>query len=109
MTLTEIIESFKTKLDPSKIMNSLEKAASFNDESENDSEGNDSREDLKINPYNNSGNDSTKSSNAIRISKNEEDPLIKLTDVWKIYEMGEVEFAALKGINLEIYKGEFLV
>ena len=27
MTLTEIIESFKTKLNPSKIMNSLEKAA----------------------------------------------------------------------------------
>ena len=109
MTLTEIIETFKTKLDPSKIMNSLEKAASFNDESENDSEGNDSREDLKINPYNNSGNDSAKSSNAIRISKNGEDPLIKLTNVWKIYQMGEVEFAALKGINLEIYEGEFLV
>ena len=109
MTLTEIIETFKTKLDPSKIMNSLEKAASFNDESENDSEGNDSREDLKTNPYNNSGNDSAKSSNAIRISKNGEDPLIKLTNVWKIYQMGEVEFAALKGINLEIYEGEFLV
>jgi putative ABC transport system ATP-binding protein len=109
MTLTEIIETFKTKLDPSKIMNSFEKATSFNDEFENDSEGNDSREDLKTNPYNNSGNDSAKSSNVIRISKNEEDPLIKLTDVWKIYQMGEVEFAALKGINLEIYEGEFLV
>ena len=36
-------------------------------------------------------------------------PLIKLTDVWKIYQMGEVDFAALKGINLEIYEGEFLV
>jgi putative ABC transport system ATP-binding protein len=36
-------------------------------------------------------------------------PLIKLTDVWKIYRMGEVDFAALSGINLEIYKGEFLV
>ncbi|AKB50978.1 ABC transporter, ATP-binding protein [Methanosarcina barkeri str. Wiesmoor] len=36
-------------------------------------------------------------------------PLIKLTDVWKIYQMGEVEFAALKGINLEIYEGEFLI
>ena len=31
-------------------------------------------------------------------------PLIKLTDVWKIYQMGEVEFAALKGIDLEIYE-----
>ena len=36
-------------------------------------------------------------------------PLIKLTDVWKIYQMGDVDFAALKGINLEIYEGEFLV
>ena len=90
-------------------MNSLEKAASFYDESENDSEGNDSGEDLKNNPYSNSGNDSAKSSNAVRISQNGEDPLIKLTDVWKIYQMGEVEFAALKGINLEIYEGEFLV
>lgn len=36
-------------------------------------------------------------------------PLIKLTNVWKIYRMGEVDFAALSGINLEIYEGEFLV
>ena len=36
-------------------------------------------------------------------------PLIKLTDVWKIYRMGEVDFAALAGINLEIYRGEFVV
>ena len=36
-------------------------------------------------------------------------PLIKLTDVWKIYRMGETDFAALAGINLEIYRGEFLV
>ena len=35
--------------------------------------------------------------------------LIKLTDVWKIYRMGEVDFAALAGINLEIYRGEFVV
>jgi putative ABC transport system ATP-binding protein len=38
-----------------------------------------------------------------------EKPLIKLTDVWKIYQMGEADFAALAGIDLEIYKGEFLV
>jgi len=109
MTLTEIIDSFKTKLNPSKIMDSLEKKASFYDESENSSEGNYSGENLKNNPYNNSGNGSAKSSNAVRISKNKEDPLIKLTDVWKIYQMGEVDFAALKGINMEIYEGEFLV
>ena len=36
-------------------------------------------------------------------------PLIKLTNLWKIYLMGEIEFSALKGVNLEIYEGEFLV
>lgn len=35
--------------------------------------------------------------------------LMRLTDVWKIYKMGEVEFAALKGIDLEILHGEFVV
>ena len=105
MTLTEIIDTFKTKLDPSKIMNSLEKAASFSEGSENDIRGNDSGEDLKNNPYLNSGSDSVKA----RLSQNKDEPLIKLTNVWKIYQMGEVEFAALKGINLEIYEGEFLV
>ena len=35
--------------------------------------------------------------------------LMRLTDVWKIYQMGEVEFAALKGIDLEIRHGEFIV
>ena len=38
-----------------------------------------------------------------------DEPFIKLTNVWKTYQMGEAEFAALKGINLEIYEGEFLV
>jgi len=109
MTLTEIIHTFKTKLDPSKIMNSLEKASSFSEGSENDSGRNDSGGDLKNNPYLNSGSDSAKNSNVLRITQNNEDPLIKLTNVWKIYQMGEVEFAALKGINLEIYEGEFLV
>ncbi|MBP2029086.1 putative ABC transport system ATP-binding protein [Methanohalophilus levihalophilus] len=36
-------------------------------------------------------------------------PLIKTKDAWKIYQMGEVEFAALRGIDLEIYEGEFIV
>lgn len=35
-------------------------------------------------------------------------PLIDLKDVWKIYQMGEIEFAALKGIDLHINKGEFV-
>ena len=103
MTLTEVIETFKTKLNPSKISNSLEKTASFSDESEDDST------DLKNNPYSNFGNDSVTSSNSIRTTQKTDQTLIKLTDVWKIYQMGEVEFAALKGINLEIYEGEFLV
>jgi putative ABC transport system ATP-binding protein len=109
MTLTEIINSFKTKLSLSKLIDSLEKKASFYDESANNSEGNYSGENLKNNPYLNSGNNSAESSNEVRISKNKDDPLIKLTDVWKIYQMGEVEFAALKRINLEIYEGEFLI
>ncbi|AKB78990.1 ABC transporter, ATP-binding protein [Methanosarcina horonobensis HB-1 = JCM 15518] len=109
MTFTEIIETFKTKLNPSKIMDSLEKTASFYDESDKDFGEDDSGEDLKNNPYSNSASDSVKSSGLTRITRDEKEPLIKLTDVWKIYQMGEVEFAALKGINLEIYEGEFLV
>ncbi len=103
MTLSGIIDSFKTLLNPSKIMSSLEGVASFSGGSDNDSEGG-----QKINPYPNSGSDAAKSSTAVRIS-HEDEPLIKLTNVWKIYQMGELEFAALKGINLEIYEGEFLI
>ncbi len=36
------------------------------------------------------------------------DIIIKLDDVWKVYKMGEVEVPALRGINLEVNKGEFL-
>ena len=36
------------------------------------------------------------------------DTLLRLENVWKIYQMGEVEFAALKGVDLEIDKGEFV-
>jgi putative ABC transport system ATP-binding protein len=90
-------------------MNSLEKTASFYDESEIYLEGNDSGEDLKNNPYSELVSDPVESSRAVGISQNLDEPLIKLTDVWKIYQMGEVEFAALKGITLEIYEGEFLV
>jgi putative ABC transport system ATP-binding protein len=34
--------------------------------------------------------------------------IMKLQDVWKIYKMGEVEVSALKGINVEIKKGDFV-
>ena len=34
--------------------------------------------------------------------------LIRLEDVWKIYKMGEVEVSALRGVNVEIKKGDFV-
>lgn len=40
--------------------------------------------------------------------KKDKSVVIKLKDVWKIYKMGEVEVAALRGINLDVRKGEFL-
>jgi len=36
------------------------------------------------------------------------DSIIQLDDVWKIYQMGEVEVPALRGISLDIKRGEFL-
>ena len=109
MTLTEIIETFKMKLNPSKIMNSLDGVADFYKESNDDSEGIDFGGNLKNNPQSDPVSDFFKSSNAVRTSQNREVPLIKLIDVWKIYQMGEVKFAALKRMNLEVYEGEFLV
>lgn len=35
--------------------------------------------------------------------------IIKLQDVWKIYQVGKVQVEAIKGITLEIGKGEFVV
>lgn len=35
--------------------------------------------------------------------------IIELKDVWKIYRIDSFEFAALRGVNLDIYKGEFIV
>ncbi len=109
MTLTEIIETFKTRFNSSKIMDSLEKVASFNSESDSGSGEKDSEVYLENNPYVNSSGSYVKSPGISRITRDEREPLIKLTNVWKIYQMGEVEFAALKGIDLEIYEGEFLV
>jgi putative ABC transport system ATP-binding protein len=106
MTLTEILNTYKMRLN-SRVMNSLERAVDFYVGSGKDSEGNE-LEDLKVNPYINSISDIIKDSDATRISQDGE-PFIRLTDVWKIYQMGEVDFAALKGITLEINEGEFLV
>ncbi len=34
--------------------------------------------------------------------------IIRLENVWKVYQMGEFEVQALKGINLDINKGDFV-
>jgi len=36
-------------------------------------------------------------------------PIIKLENVWKVYQLGEVELPVLKGISLEITPGVFVV
>ncbi len=109
MTFTEITDIFKAKFNSSKVTNLLEKAVDFYSESDNNFERKDPRKNLKTNPYSNLISGPTKISNEGRTSQNGNEPLIKMTNVWKTYQMGEVEFAALKGINLEIYEGEFLV
>jgi putative ABC transport system ATP-binding protein len=35
--------------------------------------------------------------------------IIKLENVWKIYGIGKTELATLKGVNLEIFPGSFVV
>ena len=35
-------------------------------------------------------------------------PIISLRNVWKTYQMGEVQVHALRGLDLEVKKGEFL-
>lgn len=37
-----------------------------------------------------------------------EKPVVKLVDVYKKYKLGEAEFQALRGVNLEVRKGEFV-
>ena len=34
--------------------------------------------------------------------------ILQLQNVWKIYRMGEVEVPALKGVSLEIKRGDFV-
>jgi len=36
------------------------------------------------------------------------DVIIKLEDVWKIYQLGKVDLIALKGISLDINRGDFV-
>lgn len=35
-------------------------------------------------------------------------PIIQLKNVWKTYKMGETQVHALRGMNLDVYEGEFL-
>lgn len=42
------------------------------------------------------------------MSPSEENAVIQLEDVWKIYQMGDVQVPALSGIDLDIERGEFL-
>lgn len=37
------------------------------------------------------------------------DTIIELKDVWKVYRMGEVEVPALRGIDVDVKRGEFVV
>ena len=39
----------------------------------------------------------------------EEKSLIKLENIWKIYQLGKIELEILKGISLEIAPGNFVV
>lgn len=36
-------------------------------------------------------------------------PIIKLENVWKVYQLGKIDLPALKGANLEINRGSFVV
>ena len=42
------------------------------------------------------------------MSKSQSDSVISLTNVHKIYKTGEIEVHALKGVSLEVKKGEFV-
>ncbi|MDQ1251871.1 MAG: putative transport system ATP-binding protein [Euryarchaeota archaeon] len=109
MTLTEIIDTLKSNFNLSKVTIAFEKTMSFYNESDNASKENDIGKGLENNPYSDSVGDSVKSFSTVKISQNGVSPFIKLENVWKIYKMGDTEFAALAGINLEINEGEFLV
>lgn len=109
MTLVELINTFTTKLNPSKIINSLEKKDEFHTEEDNDSHEGELGKNLDDNKFRDSIGNSKESFSAVKISQNRVSPIIKLENVWKIYKMGDQNFAALANVNLEVNKGEFLV
>jgi putative ABC transport system ATP-binding protein len=42
------------------------------------------------------------------VSKIKKSVLLKLKDVWKIYKMGDIDVHALRGVSVEIDKGDFV-
>jgi putative ABC transport system ATP-binding protein len=36
------------------------------------------------------------------------EPILKTEDLWKVYHSGKVEVPALRGVNMEVYPGEFV-
>jgi len=43
------------------------------------------------------------------VKKQKKQPVIELENLWKIYKRGEVPVKALRGVNLKIYPGDFVV
>ena len=41
--------------------------------------------------------------------KGKGDIILNLSDVWKIYQMGKVKVEALRGVDLKVRRGEFLI
>ncbi|MGB9929349.1 MAG: ABC transporter ATP-binding protein [Methanosarcina sp.] len=109
MKFNKVTKIFKNNFTSPKTTSLLEKTSSSFEELDNRLERGSSGGDSKNNSYSSIVRDHIKSSKQAEIFQNSDKPLIQLTEVWKTYQMGEIEFAALKGINLEIYEGEFLV
>jgi putative ABC transport system ATP-binding protein len=53
-------------------------------------------------------NEKTNARKSEKSEKSDRRPVIELRNVWKIYQMGEVKVEALRGMNLKVYKGEFV-
>ncbi len=45
---------------------------------------------------------------SLKKSSNSTDVVIELRDVWKTYQVGETQVHALRGLNLKVFRGEFL-
>ena len=43
------------------------------------------------------------------MTKERGEPVIELHNIWKTYHLGEVPVNALKGVNLKVYPGDFMI